>query len=70
MHPKAKHLKEILQERGISQVEIAEAAGVRRATVSLVVNNRGTSRPIMKVIARRLGITLDEALAYLPPRAA
>jgi len=50
-----KQRKIALREAGFTQAEIAEELGVTSATLSLVINERFTSRRVMDAIAGKIG---------------
>lgn len=57
-------IKEYMTERGITQVELAKAAGVSEAFISYVVENKKMpSVPVLKRIAQKLGVLMDELVA-------
>jgi len=58
-----KKIKHILIDKNISQLELAQAAGVSQAFMSYVL--KGLKEPSLKVIKRMadyLGVTVDEIL--------
>lgn len=54
-------IKELMREQGITNKELAEAAGVTEPMISYVLRGyRDTTVSVMVRIANRLGVTLDE----------
>jgi transcriptional regulator with XRE-family HTH domain len=65
MLPIAKRLEELRTERGLTQAELADKAGVRRATVSDWENEQ-RKRPVFDVLeklAKALGVEPGDLLA-------
>ncbi len=55
------HIKELRQDRGISQAQLAEAMGVSRQTIISIENERYVaSLPLAYRIARYFGKTIEE----------
>lgn len=63
-------LKELLQERGIRQIDLARRIGVHRATVCHVVQGDDTSARIVAAIAAELGLSVDQVRDLIPRRKA
>lgn len=60
MHEK---IKALMEEKGCSQVELSEIAGVTQAFVSQMLNGYKTpSVAVLKRIADYFGVTVDELL--------
>ena len=53
-------LKRIIRERGQTQQDIADAAGLTRATVTLALNGKGCHTSTAQKIADVLGLTLAD----------
>ncbi|MRR33187.1 XRE family transcriptional regulator [bacterium] len=53
-------VKSILIRRGIKQTEIAEELGLRRCTVSAVINGHTDSRRVKEYIAKRLNMDFEK----------
>lgn len=61
-------LKEILDERGITQKEFATLTGIRPATISEICNNQRSTinRDQITIIAEKLGITdISELMRFI-----
>lgn len=58
MHPA--DIKAALQKRGSSPAKISRSLGVSSATVSLVLNGRGTSRRVADEIAKQTGRSVTQ----------
>lgn len=57
-------IKEYMEEKDVSQAELAKAAGVSEAFISYVVDGKKMpSVPVLKRIAQRLGVMMDELVA-------
>lgn len=56
-----KNIRNIAFEKGVTQRELAEAAGISEAIVSMYVHEtKVPSLRVIKAIAKRLGCTLDD----------
>lgn len=51
----ARRLRVALYERGVTQKQIAEEAGVTKQAVSAVIHGKATSRPITNLICKIMG---------------
>lgn len=57
-------IKAYMTKCGITQAELAKAAGVSEAFISYVVEGKKMpSVPVLKRIAQRLGVLMDELVA-------
>lgn len=61
------NLKNIMSERNITQMELSEMTGIRQATISDLVNNKGTQMylPNLEKICYVLSITDISEIVYL-----
>lgn len=50
--------------QGLSQLQLADRAGVRQATISNIENGKGCRPSTLRSIALALGITMDEVLQW------
>lgn len=58
-----KRIKELMDERGVTGVQLAEAAGVSEPMIGYIIRGlRGTTVDVIVRIARRLGVTVDELI--------
>jgi DNA-binding XRE family transcriptional regulator len=63
--PVKNRLKEILDEKGIKQVWLAEKIGVTRGTISNIINNRyATTIELGFKIAEILNVDFDDIFYY------
>ncbi len=53
-------INELLEEKGVTQTQIADGLGVRQPAVSQVVHKRQTSRRIQDKICEVLELSFDE----------
>lgn len=57
-------IEKIMKEKNIPQVELAKHAGVSEAFISYVLKDmKMPSVPVLKRIAEKLGVTMDELVA-------
>lgn len=57
-------IKDCMTKCGVTQAELAKAAGVSEAFISYVVEGKKMpSVPVLKRIAQRLGVLMDELVA-------
>lgn len=57
-------IKACMEKNDITQTELAKAAGVSEAFISYVLDEKKMpSVPVLKRIAERLGVTMDELVA-------
>jgi len=61
-------IKIALIRKGISQADIAKAAGVSRQMVGLVLKRKAVSAYVMREIATALGKTVDQVFPTEPIR--
>ncbi len=54
-----KKIKSLLVANGIKQTDIAKRIGVKRCTVSLVLNNHSESKRVKQAIADALGKNVE-----------
>jgi len=59
-------IKIALIRKGISQADIAKAAGVSRQMVGLVLKRKAVSAYVMRAIAKALGKTVDQVFPTEP----
>lgn len=59
-------LKDLLIQRGITQISIARELGVRRGSVCTVVNGIDASERIVQAIADKLGMPADQVKKLIP----
>ncbi len=57
-------LKGLIREKGFTQEQIAEIAGVNPATLSIKISGQGFRQSEIRAIALFLGITFDEIGEY------
>lgn len=57
-------LREARVARGLSQLQLADLAGVRQATISNVENGKGCRPSTLRQIALALNIPLSEVLLW------
>ena len=58
-----KHIKQLRNEAGMTQAQLAEASGIRQSTISMI--ETGVNTPNVKTadkIARALGVTLNDLM--------
>lgn len=70
MTEKSNPLKQLLEERGIKQIEIAQKLGIRRQNISNVVSGKDYSINVVTAIADELELSIDEINSMIPGRAA
>ena len=60
-------LKEVMEERGVTQLKLSEMTGIRQAAISEMVNNRRDTinKGHLEAICKALGITsFDDILEW------
>lgn len=56
-------IKKAMDEKRITQAELAEAAGISQAFMSYILNGyKMPSVPVLKRIADKLGVTMDDLI--------
>lgn len=56
-------IKELMNEKGVTGVQLAEVAGVSEPMVGYIIRGlRGTTVDVLVRIARHLGVTVDELI--------
>ena len=71
MSPIRVTLREARKAAGLTQVELAEKAGVRQATISKIEKGKTTriDLPVIERLCAALGVKeIGEVLAYEPPK--
>jgi putative transcriptional regulator len=63
-------LRDARKEAGLTQVELAEKAGVRQATISDIEKGKTTrlDLPVLERLCAALGVTPGELLIYEPAK--